>query len=244
MTSQVSGATQDWETLQMWFSTKDGFLSLDKGRIVSTDKPKWVSRFIEAVKSFFGSSSLEGVARHIALMQGKTTLTAEQQKIIDKINEKISDFNDRSVFRHPKRIPTALFDSIVAPEKLAARKKELLETIKSQLRPQDLELPDEELLDKIVRFTACWPIEWTDVHTVEHSFPESSERKNVKLLSFQLRGGRVGSIDSLFAAARAIFGSQNKRDRQELRSRSGIIDIFVEKNLQNIDIKARPITHS
>jgi hypothetical protein len=278
----------DWATLQQFASgdPKRAFLSVDKeGSIVGTEKPSGFRRFVEIVKNFFGYSELEKVARQIVLIQGEKPLTAEQQKVADKITNKIEDFNNRSPFLHPRRISTALFDSILAPEKIEARKTELLRLIKEVLQPSGFGLSatarkvevnaeilaaqgpqtptkgarvnvfpqlnsspiDSALSAKIKAITSGKQLTSVFVRSVTHTFPGTTVAKPAKVISFQvpaqnnfqsLRAVRPRSVDSLYAAARAIFGSDSKKDQHELSITQGQLNLIVEDSFQDIDINA------
>lgn len=253
MGSQVCGpADQDWATLQKWLSgdSKYAFLSIDRdGRIVGKEKLSGFKGLVERVISFFGSSTLEKVARQIVLIQGEQPVTEDQKKVVYKINEKIISFNKRSRFRHPRRISTTLFDSLLSPEKFVERKRDLLKMIKEKLSLDHLIMcTDVALSDKIKASVSNRPIATIFVNSLAtHTFPGTTEPKPAKLIILQLRdrsilqlwgtGVETRSADSLFAAARAIFGSKNKTDQQELANIHGRLFLYVEENFLDIDIK-------
>jgi hypothetical protein len=121
------------------------------------------------------------------------------------------------------------------------RKTELLQMMKRVLQVEQLQqLADDELADSIIARISKKLIVNVSVHSLAYRFAGTVAPKPTRSIVFappvRGPGKKVGSADSLFAAARFLFGSEREIDKQELKKCRTFI-IYIDNNFQNIEIK-------
>ncbi len=142
------------------------------------------------------------------------------------------------------RISTDFQDVTIRSELVRSvyeRKTELLNMMKIVLQLQHLQgLTDEELS---IRTLARIPrnLVHVDVRSLAYRFASApEEQKPTKAFVFvpttRRTGGLESSTDSLFAAARALFGSQSEIDKQELKKCHTFV-MYVDTDFDDIEIK-------
>lgn len=122
MANLVKKPVSEWDALQTWAAhDKEYFLKLEfketshVKEIALREKPTWFGRTWEIIRSFFGFSTLESVARRaLDLAQKTDSLSPTQQNALKTLAEKIRKFNARPRWRHPVAIPNDIVASLSA----------------------------------------------------------------------------------------------------------------------------------